>query len=204
MRLLKKLKLLLVNSMSIKVSLPIADIYDKLTILDIKKEHIKDIKKISEILNEIYLLKSDTKDLMINENYYNMLKEINSNLFNHLDEMYQINHDVSNPLYAELCKKSFIENDRRFRMKRKINNLHNSLIKEVKSYKSKVCIFLNDPDEELSKIQIESINNYSTSYDKVYYLTNKEDNLFLNDGSIFGISKDKLDLINCENIETKK
>ena len=186
--------------MSIQVSLPIADIYDKLTILDIKKEHIKDIEKITDIVNEIYLLKNDTKDLIINTQYYNMLKEINNNLFNHLDDMYAINHDVSNPLYAELCRKSFIENDRRFRMKRKINNLHNSLIKEVKSYKSKVCVFLNNPSEELTEIQIESINNYSTYYDKVYYLTNKQNTLFYNDGSIYGITRDDFDSMNKEDI----
>ena len=189
--------------MSIKVSLPIADIYDKLTILDIKKEKIKD-ERVNEIIKEIDILKNDTKDLVINEKYYNMLKEINSNLFNLLDKMYEINHDVSNPLYAELCNKSFIENDRRFRMKRKINNLHNSIIKEVKSYKSKVCVFLTNVDEELNDTTIENINIQSTYYDKVYYLTNKQDTLFFNDGSIYGISKDEFDLIECENIEIKK
>ena len=178
--------------MSIQVSLPIADIYDKLTILDIKKENIKD-ERINEIIKEINILKNDTSDLVINEKYYNMLKEINNNLFNHLDNMYAINHDISNPLYGELCRKSFIENDRRFRMKRKINNLHNSLIKEVKSYKSKLCVFLNNPDEELTEQQIEAINNYSTYYDKVYYLMNKQNTLFYNDGSIYGITKDKFD-----------
>lgn len=185
--------------MSIKVSLPIADIYDKLTILDIKKEKIKD-ERVNEIIKEINILKNDIKDLVINEKYYNMLKEINSNLFNLLDKMYEINHDVSNPLYAELCRKSFIENDRRFRMKRKINNLHNSIIKEVKSYKSKVCVFLTNVDEELDDITIENINIQSTYYDKVYYLTNKQDTLFYNDGSIYGISKDEFDSMDKDRI----
>jgi len=181
--------------MSIKVSLPIADIYDKLTILDIKKENIKD-ERVNEILKEITILKNDTSDLVINEKYYNMLKEINNNLFNHLDDMYAINHDVSNALYAELCRKSFIENDRRFRMKRKINNLHNSIIKEVKSYKSKICVFLTNPDEELNNTTIENINIQSTYYDKVYYLTNKQNTVFYDDGSIHGITKNEFESMN--------
>jgi hypothetical protein len=181
--------------MSIQVSLPIADIYDKLTILDIKKEKIKD-ERINEIIKEIDLLKNDTYELVINEKYYSMLKEINSNLFNLLDKMYEINHDVYNPLYAELCRKSFIENDRRFRMKRKINNLHKSLIKEVKSYKLKACIFLTNPNEELSSTTIENINVQSTYYDKVYYLTNKKNTLFYDDGSIYGITKNEFDYMN--------
>ena len=66
--------------MSIKVSLPIADIYDKLTILDIKKEKIKD-ERVNEIIKEIDILKNDTKDLVINEEscsykYYELLKQI--------------------------------------------------------------------------------------------------------------------------------
>jgi hypothetical protein len=185
--------------MSIRVSLPIADIYDKLTILDIKKENIRD-DRVNEIIKEIDILKNDTRDLVINEKYYNMLKEINNNLFNHLDKMYEINHDVLNPLYADLCRKSFIENDRRFRMKRKINNLHNSIIKEVKSYKSKIGVFITNEDHELSEQEIESINNYSTYYDKVYYLTNKKDTLFYNDGSIFGITKDDFNLMKLDNL----
>ena len=44
------------NKMSIRVSLPIADIYDKLTILDIKKENIKD-ERVNEIIKEIDILK---------------------------------------------------------------------------------------------------------------------------------------------------
>jgi uncharacterized membrane protein YheB (UPF0754 family) len=185
--------------MSIQVSLPIADIYDKLTILDIKKENIKD-ERVSEIIKEISILRNDTSNLVVNEKYYNMLKEINNNLFNLLDKMYEINHDVSNPSYADLCKKSFIENDRRFRMKRKINNLHNSIIKEVKSYKSTVCIFLNDPEKELNKEIIENINMQSTYYDKVYYLINEKNTLFYNDGSIYGITKDEFNSMNKDNI----
>jgi hypothetical protein len=185
--------------MSIQVSLPIADIYDKLTILDIKNDKIKD-ERVNEIIKEIDLLKNDTKKLVINEKYYDMLKEINNNLFNLLDKMYEINHDISNPIYAELSRKSFIENDRRFRMKRKINNLHNSFIKEVKSYKLKACILLTNPDEELNDTTIENINIQSTYYDKVYYLTNKQNTVFYDDGSIYGITKDEFNLMKIDNL----
>lgn len=134
--------------MSIKINIPIADLYDKLSILNIKKEIIKD-ERLNEVIKEINILENDMQNLKINEEYYDILKEINYNLFNYLDEMYKISHDIDNPLYSKLCRKSFIENDRRFRIKRKINNIHNSNIKEVKSYKLKSCIFLNNPEIEL-------------------------------------------------------
>ena len=179
--------------MSIKISVPIADVYDKLTILDIKNEHIKDDRLIS-INNEIIALKNDTHMLEINNDFYNVLKEINSNLFNLLDQMYEIKHDVTDPLYSILANKSFIENDRRFRMKRKINNYHNSEIKEVKSYKLKVCLIMNNPDIMDDKL-IKLINDSSTYYDKVFYVINKKNTIFYDDGSIFGINSEEIESI---------
>jgi hypothetical protein len=175
-----------------KITLPIADIYDKLTILNIKKEIIKD-ERLNEIIKEINILENDIPNLEINQEYYSVLKEINHNLFNYLDEMYKIKHDTSNPLYSELCKKSFIENDRRFRMKRKINHLHDSVIKEVKSYKIKTCIFLNNPDIELSMDIIDKIKLFSTYYDKIFYLSDVPNPLFYEDGSIFHLNINDFD-----------
>ena len=179
--------------MSIKISVPIADVYDKLTILDIKKEHINDDRLIA-INNEIIALKNDTTALQINKDFYNVLKEINSNLFNLLDQMYEIKHDVTNPLYSILANKSFVENDRRFRMKRKINNYHNSEIKEVKSYKLKVCLIMNNPNI-IDNTLIKLINNSSTYYDNVFYVTNTNNTIFYDDGSIFGINNEEVETI---------
>jgi hypothetical protein len=183
--------------MSIKINVPIADLYDKLSILNIKKEIIKD-ERLNEIIKEINILENDMQNLKINEEYYNTLKEINNNLFNYLDEMYKINHDTNNPLYSKLCRKSFIENDRRFRMKRKINNIHNSNIKEVKSYKLKSCIFLNNPEIELDSDIIKKIKLFSTYYDKIYYLSNISNKNFLEDGSINHLNLNDIDNIYSE------
>jgi len=182
----------LTNKINIHISVPVADVYDKLTILDIKTEKINDTSKLASIQSEITALKKDTAHLTINIDFYNRLKYINSNLFNLLDQMYLIKHDVSNPEYPVLSNKSFIENDRRFRMKRKINMFHKSEIQEVKSYAAKCCIITNK-DLVLDSKTIDNIQDMSTYYDKVFYIGTINNNLFDNDESIVRISDEEVE-----------
>jgi hypothetical protein len=178
--------------MHIYISVPIADVYDKLSILDIKADKITDLDKLSNIRLEIGALKNDIKALQLNFDFYNRLKDINANLFNLLDRMYELKHDVSNPEYSILANKSFTENDRRFRMKRKINILHNSEINEVKSYSAKVCIITNREIEFDTKT-IDKIQDLSTYYDKVFFIGSLDKAVFQSDGSIFGISTEEIE-----------
>ena len=178
--------------MHIYISVPIADVYDKLSILDIKADKITDLDKLANIRLEIGALKNDIKALQVNFDFYNRLKDINANLFNLLDRMYELKHDVSNPEYSILANKSFTENDRRFRMKRKINILHNSQINEVKSYSAKVCIIANR-ELEFDTKTIDKIQDLSTYYDKVFFIGSLDITVFQDDGSIFGISTEEIE-----------
>jgi len=178
--------------MHIYISVPIADVYDKLSILDIKADKITNLDKLAIIRLEISALKNDTEGLNINLVFYNRLKDINANLFNLLDRMYELKHDVSNHEYSILANKSFTENDRRFRMKRKINNFHSSEINEVKSYSSKVCIIKNR-DLLFDSKTIDKIQDLSTYYDKVFVIGSLDNALFQSDGSIIGISTEEIE-----------
>jgi len=180
--------------MHMHISVPVADVYDKLTILDIKAENIEDPSKLLSIRSEITALKHDTRNLNINFTFYNRLKLINSKLFELLDQMYFLKHDVTHPEYAILSNKSFIENDRRFRMKRKINAFHNSEIKEVKSYATNVCIITTDQITFDSKT-VDKIQDLSTYYDKVFYIGLTDNNAFDNDDSIVRISSDEIETL---------
>lgn len=178
--------------MHIYISVPIADVYDKLSILDIKADKITDLDKLANIRLEISALKNDIKALQLNFDFYNRLKDINANLFNLLDRMYELKHDVSNPEYSILANKSFTENDRRFRMKRKINILHKSEINEVKSYSARVCIITNR-ELEFDTKTIDKIQDLSTYYDKVFFIGSLDITVFQDDGSIFGISTEEIE-----------
>ena len=116
------------------------ELIDKITILEIKKERIKDKEKLVEVEKELKSLKLTKKKFILNENlisnYINELKNINNKLW-----------DVENGKRAEEKKqefgKEFISlardvyklNDQRAKIKLSINNTLGSNIKEVKSHK---------------------------------------------------------------------
>ena len=115
------------------------ELIDKITILEIKKERIKDKEKLVEVEKELKSLKLTKKKFILNENlissYINELKNINNKLW-----------DVENGKRAEEKKqefgKEFISlardvyklNDQRAKIKLSINNTLGSNIKEVKSH----------------------------------------------------------------------
>ncbi len=115
------------------------ELIDKITILEIKKERIKDKEKLVEVEKELISLKLTKKKFILNENlisnYINELKNINNKLW-----------DVENGKRAEEKKqefgKEFISlardvyklNDQRAKIKLSINNTLGSNIKEVKSH----------------------------------------------------------------------
>ena len=115
------------------------ELIDKITILEIKKERIKDKEKLVEVEKELKSLRLTKKKFILNENlisnYINELKNINNKLW-----------DVENGKRAEEKKqefgKEFISlardvyklNDQRAKIKLSINNTLGSNIKEVKSH----------------------------------------------------------------------
>ena len=109
---------------------------DKLTILDIKVSKIKDERKV-DCLKEYNVLYNELKDYLVNLTYhYRILKEINLTIWNLQENI----HNDSNltKTYGEVLK----ENDRRFRVKKQINNLANSSLKEQKGYAKTKCFVL--------------------------------------------------------------
>ena len=109
---------------------------DKLTILDIKVSKITDERK-AFCEKEYNVLYETLKDYVSNFSYhYRILKEINLKIWN-LQE--NIHNDTNlTKTYGEVLK----ENDRRFRMKKKINHLANSSLKEQKGYAKTKCFIL--------------------------------------------------------------
>ena len=106
---------------------------DKLSILDIKCEKIKDNRKDNCLkeYNELYkILKPHVEELSY---FYKILKEVNLTIWNLQENI----HNDSN--LTDTYGKILVENDRRFRVKKKINNIINSTLKEEKGYNLKKC-----------------------------------------------------------------
>ena len=109
---------------------------DKLTILDIKVSKINDERK-ADCQKEYNVLYESLKNHVTTLSYhYRILKEINLTIWN-LQE--NIHKDTNlTKTYGEVLK----ENDRRFRVKKQINNLANSSLKEQKGYAKTKCFVL--------------------------------------------------------------
>ncbi len=160
---------------SLELPVSYGEAFDKLTILDIKLEKIKDSRR-DDVQKEYDAIFEKINPLFnINVMYhYNILKDINLRIW----EMQDTFRDSSNiEEKNKLCNEIIIDNDRRFRVKHKINYLLGSHLKEQKGY-TKRCIYVQDT------LSNGLIRYYSTLYDEVIVQCTEETNIFADDPSI--------------------
>ena len=123
----------------ILVEVSVGELFDKISILEIKKKKIKDTKKLKFISDEYSLLKDQLdKNVKSNEKIeklFQSLKEINSKLWLIEDEkrMCEKNSDFGGK-FVKLSRDVHILNDKRAEIKLEINNQTESKIKEIKEY----------------------------------------------------------------------
>tara|TARA_B100001175_G_scaffold276574_1_gene252098 strand:+ start:19 stop:408 length:390 start_codon:yes stop_codon:yes gene_type:complete len=125
----------------ILVEVSVGELLDKISILEIKKEKIKDPEKLKFIIDEHTILqeqldqnvKSDEK---LNK-LFQSLKEINAKLWVIEDDkrMCEKNSDFTEK-FIELSRDIHFLNDDRAKIKLEMNNHSGSKIKEIKEYTS--------------------------------------------------------------------
>ena len=115
------------------------ELIDKITILEIKKEKIKNQDKLKEIIKELSSLRSTMIELIPDiskvEKLKHNLKEINLKLWDIEDgkRSAEKNKDFGEK-FINLARNVYKFNDERAKIKLSINNILGSNIKEVKSY----------------------------------------------------------------------
>ena len=125
--------------MLVNIPVSVGELFDKISILEIKKKKIKNkenLKTIKYELNKLNLIvkkKRLRSKLIIIE--FNKLKNINLRLWNIEDKKrkYEKNKNFDGN-FIYLARKVYLLNDKRALIKLNINNLSGSQIKEVKSY----------------------------------------------------------------------
>ena len=123
----------------ILVEVSIGELLDKISILDIKKDKIKDDIKLEHILREYKILKEEYDNKVKNDNkltkLYTSLKEINSKLWVIEDEkrLCEKNADFGDE-FIKLSRDVHFLNDERAKIKLEINIHTGSKIKEIKEY----------------------------------------------------------------------
>ena len=127
------------KSKKILTEISAGELLDKISILEIKLENIKDKEKLVEINKEHgSLLETRKSNIEITENLQiliNQLSEINLKLWN-IEEgkrKCEKNSDFGKN-FIQLSRSVYINNDKRAKIKSEINKLLGSNIKEVKSY----------------------------------------------------------------------
>jgi len=127
------------NKIIIEIS--IGELLDKISILEIKQEKIKDQDKLKFISDEHAVLKEQLdKNVKSNdkiENLFQSLKEINAKLWIIEDDKRQCEKEKDfTEKFIKLSRDVHFLNDDRSKIKLEINNITGSKIKEIKEYTS--------------------------------------------------------------------
>ena len=115
------------------------ELFDKITILEIKKTKISNKEKLNDIEKELLSLNETVKKYIPNQNsilkYINDLKDINLKLWDIEDgkRAAEKNKDFGEN-FIELARNVYKFNDERAKIKLAINTSLGSNIKEIKSY----------------------------------------------------------------------
>ena len=127
------------NKIIVEVS--IGELLDKISILEIKQEKIKDPEKLKFIFNEHSILKNQLENNIKSDDKLNKLfqslKEINAKLWIIEDDKRQCEKDKDfGEKFIKLSRDVHFLNDERAKIKLEINNHTGSVIKEIKEYTS--------------------------------------------------------------------
>jgi len=123
----------------ILVEVSVGELLDKISILDIKKDKIKNTDSLEHVKNEYKVLKEEYDNkVKIDDklkNLYDSLKEINLKLWVIEDEkrLCEKNSDFGE-IFINLSRDIHFLNDKRANIKLEINNYTGSKIKEIKEY----------------------------------------------------------------------
>ena len=125
----------------ILVEVSVGELLDKISILEIKKDKIKNPEKLEYILDELSILKDELKNNIKSnaklDQLYQSLKIINARLWVIEDDKRKCEKEKNfTENFIKLSRDVHILNDDRAKIKLKINELTGSKIKEIKEYTS--------------------------------------------------------------------
>jgi dolichyl-phosphate-mannose--protein O-mannosyl transferase len=118
------------------IHISVGELWDKYSILLIKRDKSKDQEKLKNVNTEIELLdKNMSKYNFVNDEMFTELKSINTQLWN-IEDNIRIKESKKDfdDKFIDLARSVYIINDKRAECKSKINSFYNSKIHEVKDY----------------------------------------------------------------------
>lgn len=121
-----------------KIEVSNGEIADKLTIIEIKKERIKDPTKLANLEKEFVVLDEAVSKIIDKKHpLYRELYDINCQLWEIEDHIRDLEREkLFNDDFIETARAVYFTNDKRSEVKRKINDLTGSTFTEEKSYEA--------------------------------------------------------------------
>ena len=125
-------------AMQVLIPVGLGELYDKISILEIKAERINDPEKLAYVHTELDALREVAQQHPISEELYTELKTINEKIWDGVGKQWdketagEFDHEI-----IELARTVYILNDKRAEAKKRINLAHGSAIVEVKHYNKK-------------------------------------------------------------------
>ena len=130
---------MVIKSKKIQSEISAGELLDKISILEIKLEKIKD-KVNQEAINKEYKILKEVQNSSLEvteklKTLFKEIKEVNLNLWNIEDKLRicEKNKDFGQT-FIELARGVYLNNDKRSKIKLEINNILNSNIREIKQY----------------------------------------------------------------------
>jgi hypothetical protein len=120
-----------------KVDVSNGDVIDKVTILKIKKEKVKDAAKLANIINELDIISESLSNELkqLDKSYHNRLYNVNFKLWEVEDKLrIKESKNEFDSEFIELARSVYILNDERASIKKEINIVTISNIVEEKEY----------------------------------------------------------------------
>ncbi len=125
--------------MALKVEISVGELLDKITILEIKSERIKDATKLINVNKELEILRKTWADSPLSHQDVNaqidQLKKVNESLWDIEDNIRR--KEASQEFddeFIQLARSVYHENDIRAAVKKEINTMLGSNLVEEKSY----------------------------------------------------------------------
>ena len=165
------------------ITLPVSlgEALDKLTILDIKLEKIQDAGRRLDVQKEYDVLMSSLRKYVDAYPYhYRILREVNLAIWE-IQDVFHVSPQASpqaSPSVidngSEMYKQILLENDRRFRVKAKINALANSALREQKGYAKKRAFVYTHLGLGDMYWMNGAVRYLATAYDEVHVVCKKK------------------------------
>ena len=121
------------------IEVSVGELLDKISILEIKQDKIKDLEKLKFIKEEYSILNDQLNKYVKSDeklsNFFSSLKDINAKLWVIEDEKRQCEKDQNfTDKFIRLSRDVHFLNDERAKIKLEINDYTGSRVKEIKEY----------------------------------------------------------------------